>query len=333
MDTKQYINMVILDDFQNYFSKIERDKRLPTDMKITVYKNHFENSNDLINKLKDCQIIVGIRERTKFPQEIIDQLPKLRLLITTGARNASFDLEASTNNNIVVSGTPGGGEGPVDLTWGLILSLIRKIHEEDKLVREGQWGKNIGPSLDGKTLGLLGLGHIGKLVSKVGLAFGMSVIAWSENLTDIYAKNLGVKHVDKQTLFKESDILSIHTKLSDRTKNIISEDEINLMKTSSYIINTSRGPIIEEKALVNALNSKKIAGAAIDTFDIEPLPSNHPLLYTPNTLLTPHIGYVTYEAYEAYYEGIIDNVISFLNDNPVRVLNPDVLKKLYDLDH
>ena len=274
--------------------------------------------------------MVGIRERTKFPKEVINQLPNLKFLVTTGLKNASYDLEAATKNNIVVSGTPGSGEGPVDLTWGLIISLVRKIHEEDKLLRAGQWGTHIGPSLTGKTLGLLGFGHIGKLVSKVGLALGMRVIAWSKNLNDLATKQYGVNYVEKQRLFKDSDILSIHTKLSKRTKDLIGKKEISLMKRSAYIINTSRGPIINEKELVEALNSHKIAGAAIDTFDEEPLTTNHPLLHTPNTLLTPHIGYVTKEAYQAYKEGIIDNVIAFLNNNPVRVLNSSVLKKLYD---
>ena len=330
MTINNHINMVVLDDYHNYFKDLANDKRLPDDINLVVYKNHFKNNEELIYNLNDANIVVGIRERTKFPKDVINKLPNLKFLITTGLKNASYDLDAATKNNVVVSGTPGSGEGPVDLTWGLIISLVRKIHIEDKLLREGQWGTHIGPSLNGKTLGLLGFGHIGKLVSKVGLALGMHVISWSENLDDLSTKKYTVNYVDKQTLFKDSDILSIHTKLSDRTKDLIGEKEINLMKKSSYIINTSRGPIINEKALVDALSSYKIAGAAIDTFDEEPLMSNHPLFQTPNTLLTPHIGYVTQEAYHAYYEGIIDNVIAFLNYNPVRVLNPDVLEKLYD---
>ena len=320
------IKMVILDDYHSYFNHMLKDKRLPDEIKLIVHNNHFQNPRELINNIHEANIIIGIRERTKFPKEVINQLPNLKFLITTGLKNASYDLEAATRNNIVVSGTPGSGEGPVDLTWGLIISLVRKIHEEDKLLRQGKWGTHIGPSLTGKTLGLLGFGHIGKLVSKVGLALGMRVITWSENLNDLETKKYGVNYVEKQKLFNESDILSIHTKLSDRTKDLIGKNEISLMKRSAYIINTSRGPIINENALVDALNSYKIAGAAIDTFDEEPLIANHPLLHTPNTLLTPHIGYVTQEAYNAYYEGIIDNVIAFLNCNPIRVLNPDVLK-------
>ena len=330
MKVNTHINMVILDDYHSYFNDMAKDKRLPDEIKLIVYNNHFKNSKELINNISEATIVVGIRERTKFPKEVINQLPNLKFLVTTGLKNASYDLEAATKNNIVVSGTPGSGEGPVDLTWGLIISLVRKIHEEDKLLRAGQWGTHIGPSLTGKTLGLLGFGHIGKLVSKVGLALGMRVIAWSKNLNDLATKQYGVNYVEKQRLFKDSDILSIHIKLSKRTKDLIGKKEISLMKRSAYIINTSRGPIINEKALVEALNSHKIAGAAIDTFDEEPLTTNHPLLHTPNTLLTPHIGYVTKEAYQAYKEGIIDNVIAFLNNNPVRVLNSSVLKKLYD---
>ena len=329
MQNNNSVNMIILDDYQNFFEKMKDDIRLPSIINLSILKKHIENPSDLIDQIKNFHIVVGIRERTRFPKAVITKLPNLRLLITTGAGNASFDLESATNNNIVVSGTPGAGEGPVDLTWGLIISLVRGIHTEDSLVRNGKWGTIIGPSLTGKTLGLLGLGHIGKLVAKVGLAFGMNVIAWSENLTKEIAVEYGVTYVDKETLCRQSDILSIHTKLSDRTKGLIATKEINLMKDNVYIINTSRGPIIEESALIEALNSKKIAGAAIDTFDIEPLPKYHPLLSTPNTLITPHIGYVTNEAYEAYYDGIIENVITFLNNNPLRVLNPDVLNKIY----
>jgi len=329
MQNNNSINMVILDDYQNFFEKMKDDNRLPFMIDLSIFENHFENPSDLIDKIKDFHIVVGIRERTHFPEAVISKLLNLRLLITTGARNASFDLESATKNNIVVSGTPGAGEGPVDLTWGLIISLVRGIHTEDSLVRKGKWGTMVGPSLTGKTLGLLGLGHIGKLVAKIGAAFGMNVISWSENLTKEIAAEYGVTYVDKETLCRQSDVLSIHTKLSDRTRGLIGSHEINLMKPTSYIVNTSRGPIIEEAALINALNSKKIAGAGIDTFDIEPLPKNHPFLSTPNTLITPHIGYVTNESYEAYYDGIIENVITFLNNSPVRVLNPDVLNKIY----
>ena len=329
MQKNNSLNMVILDDYQNFFEKMKDDNRLPSIINLSIFKKHFVTPSDLIDQIKNFDIVVGIRERTRFPKSVITKLPNLRLLITTGAANASFDLESATNNSIVVSGTPGAGEGPVDLTWGLIISLVRGIHTENLLVRKGKWGTIIGPSLTGKTLGLLGLGHIGKLVAKIGLAFGMNVISWSENLTAEIAAEYGVTYVNKETLCRQSDILSIHTKLSDRTKNLIGSKEISLMKDNAYIINTSRGPIIEEGALIDALNSKKIAGAGIDTFDIEPLPKDHPLLSTPNTLITPHIGYVTNEAYEAYYDGIIENVITFLNNNPVRVLNPDVLNKIY----
>jgi phosphoglycerate dehydrogenase-like enzyme len=329
MQNNEPIKMVILDDYQNFFKKKQLHLRLPPFIQLSILNEHVNNEKDFIEKVRDYQIIVGIRERTPFPKAILDNLPNLKLLITTGSRNASFDLDAATLNNIVVSGTSGSGEGPVDLTWGLIISLLRGIHTEDKLTRDGRWGTVVGPSLNGKTLGLLGLGHIGKLVAKVGIAFGMNVIAWSQNLTQQIAKQHGVKFVDKQTLCSESDILSIHSKLSDRTRGIIGSKEIALMKTSSYIINTSRGPIIEESALINALNQKKISGAAIDTFDIEPLPTNHPLLKTPNTLITPHIGYVTEEAYEAYIEGIIENISAFFNHNPKRVLNPEVLKVFF----
>ena len=246
MQKNNSVNMVILDDYQNFFEKMKDDNRLPPIINLSIFKKHFENTSDLIDQIKNFHIVVGIRERTRFPKTVITKLPNLRLLITTGAANASFDLESATNNSIVVSGTPGAGEGPVDLTWGLIISLVRGIHTENLLVRKGKWGTIIGPSLTGKTLGLLGLGHIGKLVAKIGLAFGMNVISWSENLTAEIAAEYGVTYVNKETLCRQSDILSIHTKLSDRTKNLIGSKEISLMKDNAYIINTSRGPIIEE---------------------------------------------------------------------------------------
>tara|TARA_B100000676_G_scaffold293093_2_gene329426 strand:- start:6954 stop:7949 length:996 start_codon:yes stop_codon:yes gene_type:complete len=329
MQTNEQLNMVILDDYHDFFSKMEIDKRLPSFVKLTILTKHIVDEQELINAMYDYHIIVGIRERTAFPKTVLNSLPNLKLLITTGGRNASFDLDTATNNNIVVSGTLGAGEGPVDLTWGLIISLMRGIHTEDRLARNGMWGTIVGPALTGKTLGLLGLGHIGKLVAQVGTAFGMNIIAWSENLTQQIARQHGVKYVDKKTLFTDSDVISVHLKLSERTRGLIGEKEISLMKPSSYLINTSRGPIIDEKSLINALNKKKILGAAIDTFDIEPLPANHPLFSTPNTLITPHIGYVTKEAYEIYTEGIIENVLAFLNHNPKRVLNPTVLKEYF----
>lgn len=329
MQTNEQLNMVILDDYHDFFNKMEIDKSLPSFITLTIFNQHISNEQELIKKLYDYQIIVGIRERTAFTKTVLDGLPNLKLLITTGARNASFDLDAATKNNIIVSGTQGAGEGPVDLTWGLIISLMRGIHTEDRLARQGRWGTIVGPTLTGKTLGLLGLGHIGQLVAQVGIAFGMNIIAWSENLTVQVAKQHGAKYVNKETLFTDSDVLSVQLKLSERTKRIIGEKELSLMKSSSYIVNTSRGPIIDEKALIDALNTMKIAGAAIDTFDIEPLPNDHPLFSTPNTLITPHIGYVTKEAYEIYTEGIIENVLAFLNHNPKRVLNPTALKNYF----
>jgi phosphoglycerate dehydrogenase-like enzyme len=269
--------------------------------------------------------VMGMRERTPFTRSILSRLPKLRLLMTTGLRNASFDMEAASDMGIPVCGASGAGEGPTELTWGLILSLMRHIHEEDKRSREGSWGTTVGVGLKGKTLGLIGLGHIGSLVAKVGKAFDMNIIAWSQNMTAERAKACDARLVDKETLFRESDVVSVHLVLSDRSRGLVGAEELELMKSSAFLVNISRGPIVDEKALIDVLERKAIAGAALDTFDVEPLPLSHPLFKTPNTLICPHLGYVTEESYRAFYSGVIENVRAFLSGEPIRVINEAVL--------
>jgi phosphoglycerate dehydrogenase-like enzyme len=268
---------------------------------------------------------MGMRERTPFTRSILSRLPKLRLLMTTGLRNASFDMEAASDMGIPVCGASGAGEGPTELTWGLILSLLRHIHEEDKRSREGSWGTTVGVGLKGKTLGLIGLGHIGSLVAKVGKAFDMNIIAWSQNMTAELAKECDATLVDKETLFRESDVVSVHLVLSDRSRGLVGAAELELMKSTAFLVNISRGPIVDEKALIDVLERKAIAGAALDTFDVEPLPLSHPLFKTPNTLICPHLGYVTEEGYRAFYAGVIENVRAFLSGEPIRVINEAVL--------
>ena len=270
-------------------------------------------------------MVMGMRERTPFTRSILSQLPKLKLLMTTGLRNASFDMEAATELGIPVCGASGSGEGPTELTWGLIISLLRHIHEEEQRSREGTWGTTVGVGLKGKTLGLIGLGHIGSLVAKVGAAFDMNIIAWSQNMTAERAKECEATLVDKETLFKEADIVSVHLVLSDRSRGLVGAAELALMKPTAYLVNISRGPIVDEKALIDVLERKAIAGAALDTFDIEPLPLDHALFKTPNTLICPHLGYVTEDSYRAFYSGIIEDVRAFTSGEPVRVINADVL--------
>jgi phosphoglycerate dehydrogenase-like enzyme len=240
--------------------------------------------------------------------------------------NAVFDIPSATELGIVVSGTGGVGEGPTELTWGLILALARRIPQEDRLTREGNWGTTVGIGLKDKTLGLLGLGHIGSLVGKVGTAFDMNIIAWSQNLTLERAAECGATLVDKDTLFKESDVVSVHVQLSDRTRGLVGEKELSLMKPTSYLINISRGPIVDEASLIQALTSGAIAGAGLDTFDIEPLPTNHPLLGLSNTVITPHLGYVTEDGYRVRYTQVVEDIRAFTSGESIRVLNPQVLE-------
>lgn len=320
------MKVAILDDYQSV-AKDMADWKSLSGTDVEFFSDHISGDQELVRRLKAFDIIMGMRERTPFPKSLIDQLPNLKLLITSGARNASFDLEAATNHGILVCGTQGSGEGPTELTWGLILALLRNIPQEDRLTREGKWGTSVGIGLKGKTIGLLGLGHIGSLVAKVADAFGMNVVAWSQNLTPERAAECNAKLVSKTELFELSDILSIHVRLSDRTRGLVGEAELNLMKATSYLINISRGPIVDEDALISHLKSQKLAGAGLDTFDVEPLSPNHPLMSLSNVVLTPHIGYVTQEGYTAFYQGVVENIKAFMSGEPIRVINQEVLNK------
>jgi phosphoglycerate dehydrogenase-like enzyme len=299
--------------------------QLPANLEVTYFHDHLADEDRLVERLKDFQVVMGMRERTPFPRSVLRRLPELRLLITAGMGNAAFDLKAATELGIVVSGTGGSGEDPTELTWGLIISLMRHIPEEDQATRQGKWGTTVGVGLKGNTLGLLGLGHIGSLVARVGRAFEMNIIAWSQNLTPERAAECGATLVEKDTLFRDSDVLSVHVRLSDRTRGLVGARELGLMKSTAYLVNISRGPIVDEAALVNALKTRSIAGAALDTFDVEPLPAGHPLLGLSNTVLTPHIGYVSQAGYRARYGHVVEDIRAFASGESIRVLNPDVL--------
>ena len=319
------MKIAVLDDYQQVAGRMADWAALPPDAELTVFHDHLVDADELVTRLKDFQAVVGMRERTPFPRSVLSRLPELRLLITTGARNASFDTDAATELGIVVCGTGGAGEGPTELTWGLIIGLLRKIPQEDWLTRSGRWQTTVGVGLKGKTLGLIGLGHIGGLMARVGNAFDMRVIAWSQNLTAQRAAECQAILVDKDTLFRESDIASVHLRLSDRTRGLVGRREIGLMKPTAYLVNISRGPIVEETALIEALQQGSIAGAALDTFDVEPLPLDHPFLQMDNTILAPHLGYVTEEGYRAFYAGAIEDIRAYAAGEPVRVINPEVL--------
>ena len=319
------MKLAILDDYQGTAKYLGDWSSLPPGTNVQFFQDHIADEDKLVERLKDFDMVMGMRERTPFTRSILSRLPKLRLLMTTGLRNASFDMEAASDMGILVCGASGAGEGPTELTWGLILSLLRHIHEEDKRSREGSWGTTVGVGLKGKTLGLIGLGHIGSLVAKVGKAFDMNIIAWSQNMTAERAKECDATLVDKETLFRESDVVSVHLVLSDRSRGLVGAAELELMKSTAFLVNISRGPIVDEKALIDVLERQAIAGAALDTFDVEPLPLSHPLFKTPNTLICPHLGYVTEEGYRAFYAGVIENVRAFLSGEPIRVINEAVL--------
>ena len=319
------MRVAILDDYQGVAAGLADWSQLPKDTEVQFFQDHLSNEDRLVDRLKDFHVVMGMRERTPFPRSLLSRLPELRLLVTTGARNASFDVDAAAELGIVVCGSGGAGEGPTELAWGLIIGLLRHIPQEDQRTRQGKWGTEIGVGLKGKTLGLLGLGHIGSLMAKVGNAFDMSVIAWSQNLTVERAGECGATLVDKDALFQESDIVSIHVRLSERTRGLVGAEEMALMKATAYLVNISRGPIVDEAALVDALQRRAIAGAALDTFDVEPLPAGHPFLTLSNTILAPHNGYVTEESFRAMYSGVVEDIRAFTSGEPIRVINPEVL--------
>ncbi|MEC8856112.1 MAG: D-2-hydroxyacid dehydrogenase family protein [Chloroflexota bacterium] len=319
------MKLAILDDYQGTAKDLADWSKLPAGVEVEFFQDHIVDEDQLVERLGDFDLVQGMRERTPFPRSVLSRLPNLRLLITTGRRNASFDIEAASELGITVCGTNGGGEGTTELTWGLILAMLRHIPEEERRSRAGSWGTTVGIGVKGKTVGLIGLGPIGSVVARVAKAFDMNIIAWSQNMTHERANECGATLVDKETLFRDSDIVSVHLVLSDRTRGLVGKSDLAFMKPSAYIINTSRGPIIDEMALIDVLERKAIAGAALDTFVIEPLPKDHPFFKTPNTLISPHLGYVIDDSYEAFYAGVIENVRAFTSGEPVRTINEDVL--------
>ena len=313
--------VAILDDYQNVARRMADWASLPgTD--VVVFADHLKDAGAVVARLADFDAVVAMRERTAFPRALLERLPKLKLLVTTGMRNASIDVAAATERGIVVCGTAGLPYPTAELTWGLILALMRRIPIEDRATREGQWQVSCGLGLNGKTLGVIGLGGLGSRVAKVGRAFEMDVIAWSQNLTEARAAEVGAKLVSKDELLSRADVASIHLVLSDRTRGLIGARELSLMKPTAYLVNTSRGPIVDEGALVAAVRGGRIAGAGLDVYDDEPLPLDHPLRNLRNTVITPHLGYVTEEGYRIFYGHALEDVKGWLAGQPVRVLKP-----------
>ena len=314
------LKVAILDDYQNISQQFVDLEKLSGKYEFKIFSTPFQDEADAIEQLSDYEALLIMRERTPITKNIIENSDKLKFIITSGLRNKSIDLEATKKRKIIVCGTESNNNPTPELTWGLILGLARNFKEEIDNMYQGYWQTTVGVELKGKILGLIGLGKVGSQVAKIGKAFGMEVMAWSENLNLDTCKELGVLPCSKEDLIKNSDFLSIHVQGGERYKNCITLKEMDKMKKTSFLINTSRGPIINEDDLIIALSTNEIAGAGIDVYDKEPLPETNKLRFLPNALLTPHIGYVTAENYTIYYNQMIECLESCVNGKPIRVI-------------
>ncbi|MBB2947411.1 phosphoglycerate dehydrogenase-like enzyme [Actinoplanes lutulentus] len=317
------MKIVVLDDYQRVARAYGPFETL-ADAEVEVLHEHLADHHDLVNALTGAQVVVAMRERTPFTAELLRDLPDLRLLITTGMVNASIDLAAAKEQGVTVCGTTAAGSAvssnTAELTWALILAVQRNVVTEDRALRAGRWQTTVGTDLNGSTLGVLGLGRLGSQIARIGRAFDMRVIAWSQNLTAERAAEVGATLVSRDQLFAESDVLSVHLKLSDRTIGLVGAAELKAMKPSAVLINTSRGPIVDRTALAVALTTGSIAGAGLDVFDTEPLPAGDPLRAAPNTVLLPHLGYVTDRTYQGWFQQIVENIAAWQAGTPLRTI-------------
>jgi phosphoglycerate dehydrogenase-like enzyme len=315
------LRCAILDDYQNVVLKVADWSKLKGEVEFTVFNAHLGGPDKVIAALQGFQIVIAMRERTGFPKQVIEALPDLKLLVSTGLRNASIDVEAAKARGITVCGTPSFGSPTAGIAIGLMLELTRHIGYENARMHAGAtWQSTMGCDFEGMTLGILGLGKLGARTANIAKAFGMKVIAWSQNLTPEKCEAAGVGYVSKDDLFRQSDFVTIHVVLSQRSRGLVGAKEIGLMKPTAFLINTSRGPIVDEAALVAALRDKKIGGAGLDTFDVEPLPLDHPLRKLDNAVITPHLGYVSEQNYRHYFTGAAEDIRGFLDGKPLRVM-------------
>ena len=315
------IKIAILDDYQNAFQQIVDTEKYKEKYNFQIFKEAFSNENEIIIALEEFDALFIMRERTPITSSLINALPKLKYIMTSGMRNNAIDLDAAKKKNIIICGTEINSNPAAEVTWTLILGLLRNLKQEIDNMFQGYWQTTIGFELKGKLLGLIGLGKIGTQVAKIAKAFGMEVCAWSENLNLTHANELGVLPMSKEDLIKNSDIISIHVVPGERYKNLITKKELDMMKKTSFLINTSRGSIINEKDLIQSLEDEKISGAGLDVYDKEPLPQDHKLRFLPNALLLPHIGYVTAENYTKFYLQMMENLNSCLENKPLRVIS------------
>lgn len=316
------MRVAILDDYQGIALRLADWKSLHPDAQIEAFPEHIADLDTLAKRLHTFECLVLMRERTPLKRPLIEKLPNLKLVITTGMHNASIDHAALAERGIVYCGTEGVGHPTAELTWGLILSLLRNIPREDRAIRQGRWQNTIGYGAKGKTLGIIGLGRLGTMVAGYGKAFGCDVIAWSRNLTEARAAEAGAKRVEKDELFQRADIVTIHVPLNEASRGLIGAAELARMKPSAYLVNTSRGPIVEEAALLAALKGRRIAGAAVDVYDREPVPKDHPFFELDNVVLTPHLGYVIEENLRINYGNAVENIRAFLDGKPIRLMKP-----------
>ncbi|MCA0248566.1 MAG: D-2-hydroxyacid dehydrogenase family protein [Proteobacteria bacterium] len=328
----QTMKLALLDDYQRVALRLgDWDRLRKRGIEITVFNEPFASVDDAAQKLAPFEILGLLRERTAFPRALIEKLPNLKFMVLTGARAASLDDKAATERGIPISTTPGGGSNAptAELGWALLMSCARDLAKAERLMRSGGWHDGIQQMnvLEGKRLGILGLGKLGSRVAGYAKAFGMEVVAWSQNLTAEKAEAIGVKYVSKDELLSTSDFISIHLALSDRTRGLIGAAELAKMKKTAILINTSRGPIVDEAALIAALKDGTIAHAGLDVYDKEPLPAGHPLTKLENVTLVPHLGYVVEDSYRYFYKGTIEDIEAWLDGKPINVLNPDALKK------
>jgi len=315
------IKVAILDDYQDAFQQIVVTAKYQDKFDFKVFKEPFADEKEAIVELEDFEALFIMRERTPITKTLIESLPKLKYIMTSGMRNKAIDLDIAKKKNIIVCGTEINPNPAAEITWALILGLYRNMKQEIDNMFQGYWQTTIGLELKGKMLGLIGLGKIGTQVAKVAKAFGMEVCAWSENLNLSHANEIGVLPMNKEDLLKNSDIISIHLVLGERYKNLITKKELGMMKKTAFLINTSRGPIINENDLIETLKDEKIAGAGLDVFDKEPLAQDHKLRFLPNALLLPHIGYVTAENYTKFYQQMLENLEGCLKNKPQRLIS------------
>jgi len=311
--TTQLPKIAVLDDYQGVALDLADWSVLSGRADVTVFRDHLSDPAAVIARLQPFDVVCVMRERTPLPRAILTALPRLRLIVSTGGRNASIDLDAAREQGITVCNTGGGGNGTVELTWALIHAAMRQLPAETASIRAGGWQVAVGGDLIGKTLGIVGLGRIGSGVARVARAFEMDVVAWSPNLTQEKADAAGARLVSKADLFRTADIVTIHMVLSDRTRGLISAEDLALMKPTSWLVNTSRGPLVDEAALIEALQQRRLAGAALDVFNTEPLPANHPLRTLPNVVATGHIGFVTEASYRVFYRDTVQCIVNWLD--------------------